>query len=57
MSFYTCITTNTRKTTLYTGVTNDLRRRIVEHYFGRGKKTSFAEKYIKGKSRSFKPAL
>ncbi|MTI87301.1 MAG: GIY-YIG nuclease family protein [Balneolaceae bacterium] len=80
MSFCTYITTNTNKTTLYTGVTNDLRRRIVEHYSSRGKKTSFAgryycfylvwydsfptmqeaieaEKYIKGKSRSWKEQL
>jgi putative endonuclease len=45
MEAYTYIVTNPKKTTLYTGVTNDLRRRIVEHYLARGTSKSFAGKY------------
>ena len=35
--------TNIRNTVLYTGVTNDLRRRILEHKFGKG--SAFTSKY------------
>jgi putative endonuclease len=31
---------------LYTGVTNDLERRMLEHYENRGKKETFAGKYF-----------
>jgi len=30
---------------LYTGVTNDLEQRIIEHYSQRGRKTSFTGRY------------
>jgi putative endonuclease len=43
--FYTYILTNLKKTVLYTGVTNDLVRRIAEHYSYRGNKRSFAGRY------------
>lgn len=43
--FYTYITTNPGKSVLYTGMTNDLKRRIIEHYNERGKKNHFASKY------------
>ena len=39
------ITTNPGKTVLYTGVTNDLERRLLEHYQNRGNKKSFAGRY------------
>jgi putative endonuclease len=40
------ITTNPRKTTLYVGMTNNLPRRLVEHYQNRGKPDTFAGKYF-----------
>ena len=43
--YYIYITTNPGKTTLYTGVTNDLSRRLVEHYENRGKNKTFAGRY------------
>ncbi len=39
------ITTNSQKTVLYTGVTNDLAQRLVEHYMDRGSRKSFTGKY------------
>jgi putative endonuclease len=39
------IVTNKNKTVLYTGVTNDLEQRIIEHYIDRIEKKSFAGKY------------
>jgi len=39
------ILTNVRKTVLYTGVTNDLEQRIVEHYIDRIGQKTFAGKY------------
>ncbi|MFP8488355.1 GIY-YIG nuclease family protein [Gracilimonas sp. Q87] len=45
MKAYTYIITNPKKTTLYTGVINDLRRRIVEHYLYRGTTKLFAVQY------------
>lgn len=39
------MTTNPGKTTLYTGVTSNLNRRIWQHYLNRGKKDSYAGKY------------
>lgn len=44
-NYYVYITTNPGKTTLYVGVTNDLRRRIIEHEQERGKDDTFAGKY------------
>lgn len=44
-NYYVYITTNPRKTVLYTGVTNDLERRLEEHYNNRGQPDTFAGKY------------
>ena len=33
------------RTVLYTGVTNNLEQRIIEHYINRGLKNSFTSKY------------
>ena len=42
---YVYITTNPGKNVLYTGVTNDLKRRIREHEKNRGDQKSFSGKY------------
>lgn len=39
------ITTNYHRTVLYIGVTNDLKRRLIEHYEGRHDMTTFTGKY------------
>jgi len=44
-NFFVYIITNYTKTVLYTGVTNDLEERILEHYHGRGNQKSFTGKY------------
>ena len=44
-NFYTYILTNSTKKVLYTGVTNDLDRRLYEHYFDIDQKGSFTGKY------------
>jgi len=44
-NYYVYITTNPGKTVLYTGVTNDLKRRIYEHHKNKGNKSSFAGRY------------
>ncbi len=44
-NYYVYITTNPGKTVLYTGVTNDLKRRLQEHYENKGNKKNFAGKY------------
>jgi putative endonuclease len=47
-NFYTYILTNYNRRVLYTGVTNDLERRLYEHYFGldnTDKQISFTTKY------------
>jgi putative endonuclease len=43
--YYVYIVTNKLKTVLYTGVTNDLCQRIVEHYLNRGRPETFAGRY------------
>ena len=44
-NYFIYITTNPAKTVLYIGVTNDLRRRIQQHFEARGSKKSFTGKY------------
>jgi len=44
-SYYVYITTNPKKSVLYIGVTNNLARRLVEHYANRGKPSTFAGRY------------
>ena len=44
-NFYTYILTNFKQNVLYVGVTNDLERRLSEHYFGIDQKESFTKKY------------
>jgi putative endonuclease len=44
-NFYTYILTNYNKKVLYTGVTNDLDRRLYEHYFGIYEDGGFTSKY------------
>ena len=43
--YYVYIVTNKEKTVLYTGVTNDLEQRIIEHYNNKDRKDSFTSKY------------
>jgi len=43
--FYVYITTNPKKSVLYTGFTNNLEYRLIEHYLNRGKPDTFAGKY------------
>ncbi|MBD2699165.1 GIY-YIG nuclease family protein [Spirosoma sp. BT702] len=44
-AFYVYIVTNPEKTTLYTGMTNDLARRLSEHYETCGQLETFTGKY------------
>lgn len=44
-SYYTYITTNPAKKVLYTGMTNDLAQRMVEHYLNRGHTKTFAGRF------------
>jgi putative endonuclease len=44
-NFFVYILTNYDRRVLYTGVTNDLERRLHEHYFGSDNKNSFTSKY------------
>ena len=44
-NFFTYILTNYGKKVLYTGVTNDLNKRLYEHYFSIDQKDSFTSKY------------
>ena len=39
------IITNSRRTTLYTGISNNLGQRLVEHYLNRGKPETFHGRY------------
>ncbi len=41
--YYVYIMTNKNNTVLYTGVTNDIHRRLLEHRFGKG--SQFVKKY------------
>jgi putative endonuclease len=43
--YYTYIVCNPEKTVLYTGVTNNLGQRLIEHWNNRGNKKTFAGKY------------
>jgi putative endonuclease len=45
MPFYTYITTNPERTTLYIGMTNALSKRLKEHYENRGDPETFAGRY------------
>ncbi|RSK42323.1 GIY-YIG nuclease family protein [Hymenobacter perfusus] len=45
MSFYVYILTNTARTVLYTGVTNNLERRLHEHNKGLGEAGKFTGRY------------
>ncbi|GAB3555195.1 GIY-YIG nuclease family protein [Spirosoma fluminis] len=44
-SFYIYITTNSEKSVLYIGMTNELIRRLDEHYQSRGQADKFAGRY------------
>ena len=44
--YFVYITTNPKKSVLYTGMTNDLESRIIEHYRNRGKNKTFAGRYF-----------
>jgi putative endonuclease len=44
-NYYTYILTTSTKKVLYTGVTNNLERRLYEHYFGTDAKDNFTTKY------------
>jgi putative endonuclease len=48
-NYYVYITTNSDKEVLYTGVTNNLLRRIIEHQENRGEKRTFAGRYFSNK--------
>jgi len=44
-NYYVYIITNPNRTVLYIGVTNNLARRLVEHYANKGKRKTFAGRY------------
>ena len=44
--YYIYIVTNPQSEVLYTGLTNDLQARIIEHYQNRGNEQTFAGKYF-----------
>jgi len=44
-NYYVYIMTNINKTTLYIGVTNNLKRRLSQHYNNQGNKQTFAGRY------------
>lgn len=44
-NYYVYIVTNSEKEVLYTGVTNNLLRRLIEHRENRGDESTFAGKY------------
>jgi putative endonuclease len=43
--YFVYILTNYKKTVLYTGVTNNLEQRIIEHYLDRGNVKTFTGRY------------
>jgi len=43
--YYIYIVTNPERTVLYTGVTNNLSQRLIEHWMNRGNPKTFAGKY------------
>ena len=43
--YFVYILTNQQRSVLYTGVTNDLEQRVLEHYSQRGQDASFTGKY------------
>ena len=45
-NYWVYILTNWKKTVLYIGVTNNLSKRIIEHYNNRGNPSTFAGKYF-----------
>ena len=45
-NYYVYITTNPDKEVLYTGVTNNLLRRLLEHRENKGREKTFAGKYF-----------
>ncbi len=44
-NYFTYIITNSKRTVIYTGMTNNLEQRLTEHYINGGNKKSFAGKY------------
>ncbi|MEJ8756273.1 GIY-YIG nuclease family protein [Pontibacter sp. H259] len=44
-NYFVYITTNPKRTTLYVGMTNDLPRRLHEHFMNCGESFNFAGKY------------
>lgn len=44
--YFVYILTNPERTVLYTGVTNNLSKRLIEHWENRGKPATFAGKYF-----------
>ncbi len=44
-NYFVYIVTNAKKKTLYTGMTNDLEQRLIEHYLNRGKEKTYAGRY------------
>jgi len=44
-NYFVYITTKPAKTVLYTGVTNDIKRRMKEHFLNRGNEKTFAGRF------------
>lgn len=44
-NYFVYITTNPHRTVLYTGITNDLKTRLIQHYENRGLPKTFAGRY------------
>ncbi len=44
-NYFVYITTNPKRTTFYIGVTNDLSRRLIEHFQNSGNPKTFAGRY------------